>query len=68
MRTNIDIDDELLEQASEVLGTRTKRDTVNAALREVCARQERVGLLALRGQVRWEGDLDESRQSRIPQQ
>ena len=40
-KTLVDIDDELLEAAREVLGTSTKKDTVNAALREVLAAQER---------------------------
>jgi Arc/MetJ family transcription regulator len=34
-RTLIDVDDELLADAARALGTRTKRDTVNAALRAV---------------------------------
>ncbi|MGH7866662.1 MAG: type II toxin-antitoxin system VapB family antitoxin [Candidatus Dormibacteraceae bacterium] len=41
MRTLIDIDEESLATAAQVLGTRTKRDTVNAALREVAAIQRR---------------------------
>lgn len=40
-KTLIDIDDGLLEAAREVLGTTTKKDTVNTALREVLAAQER---------------------------
>jgi Arc/MetJ family transcription regulator len=36
-RTLIDADDELLERARAVLGTRTKKDTVNAALAQVVA-------------------------------
>ena len=36
-RTLIDVDDELLSQAGRVLGTRTKKDTVNRALRRVVA-------------------------------
>lgn len=34
-KTSIDIDDELLGQAGEALGTTTKKETVNAALKEV---------------------------------
>src|SRR5438132_12838143 len=34
-KTLIDIDDDLLAQSQEILGTKTKKDTVNAALREV---------------------------------
>ena len=41
MKTVIDIDDEALAAAQEELGTQTKRDTVNAALREVAKRKVR---------------------------
>lgn len=44
-RTVIDIDDDLLERAAALLQTRTKRDTVNAALREVVARRARMAEL-----------------------
>lgn len=44
-RTVIDIDDDLLGRAAELLNTRTKRDTVNAALRVVVARQARMAEL-----------------------
>ena len=40
-KTLIDIDDCLLEAARQALGTATKKDTVNAALREVLAAQQR---------------------------
>jgi len=40
-KTLVDIDDELLEAAREALGTSTKKDRVNAALREVIAMQRR---------------------------
>ena len=36
-RTLIEIDDEYLAAAQQALGTVTKKDTVNAALREVAA-------------------------------
>jgi Arc/MetJ family transcription regulator len=65
MRTNIEINDEVLREAQQLLGTATKRETVDSALREVVARHRRLGILALRGKVRWEGDLDASRQGRI---
>jgi len=64
MRTNIEIDDEVLREAQRLTGARTKRETVDLALRELVARQRRVGILDLRGRVHWEGDLDESRRGR----
>ena len=35
VKTPVEIDQDALALAAEVLGTRTKKDTVNAALREV---------------------------------
>jgi Arc/MetJ family transcription regulator len=64
MRTNIEIDDEVLGEAQRLVGTRTKRETVDFALRELVARHRRLGILDLRGKVRWEGDLEESRRGR----
>lgn len=64
MRRNIDIDDEILREAQRLIGTRTKRETVDMALRELVARHRRLGVLELRGRVRWEGDLSESRRGR----
>lgn len=64
MRTNIEIDDEILREAQRLIGTRTKRETVDMALRELVSRQRRLGILELRGRVHWQGDLDESRRGR----
>jgi Arc/MetJ family transcription regulator len=64
MRTNIEIDDEVLEEARRLTGLSTKRETVDYALRELVARQRRRDLLSLRGRVHWEGDLGQSRRQR----
>jgi Arc/MetJ family transcription regulator len=64
MRTNIEIDDAVIAEAQELIGARTKRETVDTALRELVARHRRLGILDLRGRVRWEGDLAESRRGR----
>jgi Arc/MetJ family transcription regulator len=64
MRTNIEIDDRVLQEAQELIGARTKREAVDVALRELVASHRRIGVLDLRGRVRWEGDLDESRRGR----
>ena len=42
VKTIIDVDDELLQAAQAELGTATKKDTVNAALRFVAERRRRV--------------------------
>ncbi|HVC07372.1 MAG TPA: type II toxin-antitoxin system VapB family antitoxin [Solirubrobacterales bacterium] len=64
MRTNIEIDDEVMREAQRLIGAQTKRETVDTALRELVARHHRIGVLDLRGKVRWEGDLDQSRAGR----
>jgi Arc/MetJ family transcription regulator len=43
--TQIDIDDEALAEAMRLSGARTKKETVNLALREFAARHRRVAAL-----------------------
>ena len=59
MRTNIEIDDDVMREAQRLTGARTKREAVDLALRELVARHRRLGILELRGRVHWEGDLGE---------
>jgi Arc/MetJ family transcription regulator len=61
MRTNIDIDDALMAEAMEATGTKTKKAAVETALTEVIRRKRQLGILALRGKIQWEGDLEEMR-------
>jgi Arc/MetJ family transcription regulator len=64
MRTNIEIDDDLLSQAMTAAGKSTKRATVEAGLRLlVRVRKQAEALAELKG-LGWEGDLDEMRQDR----
>jgi len=65
VRTNIDIDDQLLAKAAKIAGTSTKKSTVEAALRELIRRHEMKRVLELRGNFDWEGDLQEMRRSRF---
>lgn len=44
-RTVIDVDDDSLSAAAEILGTRTKVETVNRALAEIAARRGRLAFL-----------------------
>ena len=45
MKTMIDLDDEALALAAKELGTSTKKDTVNAALRFIAERRRRLDAL-----------------------
>jgi len=64
MRTNIEIDDDLMAEAQRLAGTTTKRETVELALRELVGRHKQVGILKLKGRVHWDGDLESSRAAR----
>ncbi|MXM62598.1 type II toxin-antitoxin system VapB family antitoxin [Streptomyces sp. HUCO-GS316] len=57
-RTVIDLDDEALEEAAKELGTTTKRDTINTALREVTARYRRLRALDEARTLAADGALD----------
>ncbi|MET7480227.1 type II toxin-antitoxin system VapB family antitoxin [Streptomyces sp. NPDC005648] len=57
-RTVIDLDDEALEGAAKELGTTTKRDTINTALREVTARYRRLRFLEEARELVADGALD----------
>ena len=59
VKTPIEIDEEALATAAEVLGTKTKKETVNAALREVGKRQVRMRALARLAEMADRGDFDE---------
>jgi Arc/MetJ family transcription regulator len=64
MRTNIDIDDRLLEEAMKSSGSRTKRAAVEAGLKLLIQTRAQASFRKLRGKVKWEGDLERSRLGR----
>lgn len=55
----VDVDDQALADAAQVLGTTTKKDTVNAALREIAQRRRRAEALAQLREMAREGQFDE---------
>ena len=63
-RTNIVLDDRLIREGLRLFHCRSKRELVHLALTELLNRAQRRELLALRGQVKWEGNLAELRRSR----
>jgi Arc/MetJ family transcription regulator len=64
MRTNIVIDDELMDRALKLTGLKTKRAVVDAGLRLLVKLKDQEQIRAFRGKLRWEGDLDGSRADR----
>jgi Arc/MetJ family transcription regulator len=61
VRTNIVLDDELVAEAMRRTGIKTKRGVVEEALRMLIRIKRQEEILALRGKLHWEGDLDEMR-------
>ncbi|WP_405423692.1 type II toxin-antitoxin system VapB family antitoxin [Streptomyces erythrochromogenes] len=57
-RTVIDLDDDALAEAAQLLGTTTKKDTVNAALREIADRRRRAAAIERMRQMVDEGEID----------
>ena len=64
MRTNIEIDDELLTKAMKAAGTTTKKATVEEALRQLVENHRGRQAIANLAGLGWDGDLDETRQGR----
>jgi Arc/MetJ family transcription regulator len=61
MRTNIEIDDQLLSEAMRSTGAHTKKAAVEAGLRLLVKTHSQTALRRLRGKVQWDGDLNQSR-------
>ena len=58
MATNLSIDNSLLEQALQVSGLKTKKETVNQALKEFVQRRKQREITALFGQLPQDSDYD----------
>jgi len=65
VRTNIVLDQDLVEQAKALTGIKTTRAVVHEALQTFVQRREQASVRQLRGKLHWEGDLEASRMSRI---
>ncbi len=63
-RTNIELDDRLVEAGLKITKCKTKKDLINLALKELVAKKSRKELLELEGKVVWEGDLSKLRKPR----
>jgi Arc/MetJ family transcription regulator len=64
MPTNLAIDDVLLAEAQQVGGHRTKKDTVNEALREYIQRRRQAKLADLFGTIEFDSAYDYKKQRR----
>jgi Arc/MetJ family transcription regulator len=64
MRTNIELNQELIEEIMKLTSISTKKEVVNRALEEYLRKLKLTELADLAGKVEWEGDLEEMRSER----
>ncbi len=65
MRTRVVVDEDLLDEALRVTGLSSKKAVVEEALRLLIELRSQEEVKALRGRLRWEGDLDRMREGRF---
>lgn len=65
-RTNIVLDTRLVEAGLRLTGVKTRRELVDLALRELVRHEQQKKLLALKGRIDWDGDLDAMRSDIAP--
>ena len=63
-RTNVVVDDALIEKAMKRYNLRTKREAIDLALRRLVGEYEQIDMLELQG-MGWGGDLEELRRDRM---
>ena len=61
MRTNVVIDDNLMESALRASGLRTKKDAIEEGLKLLVRINSQAKIRDLRGKLKWSGNLDEMR-------
>jgi Arc/MetJ family transcription regulator len=64
IRTNVVLDNKLIEAGFKATGLKTRRELIDFALRELLRHKQQEKLLGLKGKVTWEGDLEEMRAGR----
>lgn len=61
MRTNIEIDDELMSDALKATGLKTKKEAVEQGLKTLIKLKKQEEIKRFRGKLEWSGDLDDMR-------
>jgi Arc/MetJ family transcription regulator len=64
VRTNVDIDDDLMDEALKSSGLKTKRQAIEEGLRLLVRVHGQERIRKLRGVLKWEGSLDDMRSDR----
>jgi Arc/MetJ family transcription regulator len=61
MRTNIVIDDKLMDDALKATGLQTKKEAVELGLKTLIKLKKQEGIKAFKGRLKWEGNLEDMR-------
>ena len=64
IRTNIVLDEKLINAALKVTKIKTRRALIDYALHELLRHAKQTELLKLRGKIHWQGNLESSRKGR----
>lgn len=56
MKINVDLDEKLVKEALRLTKSKSKRELIDLALRELVSRRQRKKILELEGKVEWEGN------------
>ena len=64
-RTNVVLDDNLVEKCQKATGIKTRKGLIDYALHEVLRHKNQKKLLELKGNVDWQGDLATWRKGRL---
>ena len=61
MRTNIEIDDKLMNEVLKATGLHTKKDAVELGLKTLIRLKRQENIKNFRGHLKWTGDLNDMR-------
>ncbi len=64
MRTNVVIDDILMNQAKKITGYKTKKEVIEKSLELLISVYNQKSILKYKGKLKWEGNIIKSRESR----
>ena len=63
-RTNIVLDEKIVFECMDITGIKTQKGVIDYALRDLLRKNKQRKLLELRGNVKWDGDLNDLRKER----
>jgi len=63
-RTNVVLDEKLVKDCIKITGIKTQKALIDHALRELLRHEKQIEILELKGNINWDGNLEEWRQGR----